>query len=173
MELLKKYIIKLNLLIRTNKDNYLNLFDKYSNYLEDQKKIMWVYPDLIYPHNDIIKNKEKDMQIPDLIKYSNKKIFFLKIIEMKYKENEILGFVFKLTEINQKNINKKINFQNFLPNSKNEIIFDLLNLKYIRTITVKEKSGLKNLREKNEDDFNIYSDKRVKSEKNKKKRYNK
>ena len=172
MELLKKYIIKLNLLIRTNKDNYLNLFDKYSNYLEDQKKIMWVYPDLIYPHNDIIKNKEKDMQISDLIKYSNKKIFFLKIIEMKYKEKEILGFVFKLTEINQKNKNKKINFQNFLPNSKNEIIFDLLNLKYIRTITVKEKSGLKNLREKNEDDFNIYSDKRVKSEKNKKKRKN-
>ena len=47
---------------------------------------MWVYPDLIYPHNDIIKNKEQDMQISDLIKKSNKKIFFLKIIEMKYKE---------------------------------------------------------------------------------------
>ena len=173
MELLKKYIIKLNLLIRTNKDNYLNLFDKYTNYLDEPKKIIWVYPNLIYPNDCELKNKENDIQITDLIKNSNKKILYLQIIEMKFNKNEISGFVLKLTEINKKNKNQKLNIQKFLPSSKNEIIFDLLNLNYIRTVIVKKKSGMKNLREKNEENLNAKSDIKVKIiGKNKKKRKN-
>ena len=144
MDLLKKYVIKLNILIRTIKDNYLNLFDKYKNYEEESKKVIWVYPDMIYPKNDI--TKKKDIQIQDLIRASNKKAVNMQIIEMKFRENEILCFAFKFTEINKKKSkDKKINFQNYIPTYKNEIIFDLLNLKYIRAVIVKKKSGLKNI----------------------------
>ena len=147
MDLLKKYVIKLNILIRTSKDNELNLFEKYKYFEEEPKKINWVYPDIIYPKNDLLKNKDKKME--DLIKASYKKKFNLQIFEMKYKPNEIIGFVFKFIDI-QTNKNKKKNeiiFQELLPRNKSEIIFDLLTLSYIRTILVKEKTGLRNLRD--------------------------
>ena len=38
-----------------------------------------------------------------------------------------------------------------MPSLKNQVIFDLLNLHYIRTVIVDKKSGLRNLRGKNED----------------------
>ena len=149
MDLLKKYVIKLNILIRNNKDKILNLFDRYKEY-DDTKKIIWVYPNMIYPKNDILKNK--NIPVQELIKISNKKKYNLQIFEMKYKEDEILGFVFKFTEINKKKNNKKeIVLQEFKPSNKNEIIFDLLNLNYIRTILVTKKTGFKNLREKKEE----------------------
>ena len=137
MDLLKKYVIKLNLLIRTNKDNTLNLFDKYKEYEEEPKKVIWVYPDIIYPKNDILKNKNTEIQ--DLIKISKKKEFNLQIIEMKYNEEEIIGFVFKFIEIKTKKKNiKDFEPKEFMPSYKNEIIFDLLNLNYIRTVVVKK-----------------------------------
>ena len=105
MDLLKKYVIKLNILIRTSKDNTLNLLDKYKEYEEDVKKVIWVYPDLIYPKKELLKNKEA--AIPDLIKQSKKKKFNLQIIEMKYNEGEIIGFVFKFIEIKTKKKNIK------------------------------------------------------------------
>jgi len=40
MDLLKKYAIKLNILIRTSKENNLNLFDEYKDYIMEQKKII-------------------------------------------------------------------------------------------------------------------------------------
>ena len=72
---------------------------------------------------------------------------------MKYKEGEIIGYVLKITELKRKsNKQKEISPQNLVPpNMKNEVIFDLLNLKYIRTLLVKAKSGLHNLRESEEE----------------------
>ena len=64
----------------------------------------------------------------------------------KYKEGEIIGFVFKFIELKNKQDNNEILIQEFLPNCENEIIFDLLNLNYIRTIIVKEKTEKRNLR---------------------------
>ena len=146
MDLLKKYVIKLNILIRTSKDNDLNLFEKYKYFEEEPKKINWVYPDVIYPKNDTLKIKDK--KIEDLIKISNKKRFNLQIIKMKYKENQIIGFVFKFIEIQKKNkIKNEILFKELLPPNRSEIIFDLLTLSYIRTILVQKKSGLRNLRD--------------------------
>jgi len=144
LDLLKKYIIKLNILVRTNKDKKLNLFENYNEYLEEPKKVTWVYPKIIYPKNDKMKNDNKDIE--DLVKISNKKILNLQIIEKKYKEDEIIGFVFKFTEIKNKQDKDEILHKEFLPNYKNEINFDLLNLNYIRTTIVKEKTGKRNLR---------------------------
>jgi len=114
MDLLKKYVIKLNILIRTNKDNNLNLFDEYKDYTMEQKKIIWVYPEVIYPKNNEMKNKDKPIQ--DLIKISNKNKFYLQIFEMKYKEDQIIGFVFKFSEIKKKIVIKtKLNLKNYTP----------------------------------------------------------
>ena len=153
MDLLKKYVIKLNILIRTHKDAILNLYEKYKYFLEEQKKVIWVYPDVIYPKDDNSKNK--DTQVQDLIKISQKKKIYLQIIEMKYNKEEIIGFVFKFTETQKKNQYKnRVLIQELMPPFKNEILFDLLNLHYIRTIIVKNKSGFRNLREKEEENEN-------------------
>ena len=97
MDLLKKYVIKLNILIRSYKDNSLNLLDKYKDYKEEPKKITWVYPDVVYPKNDLLKNK--DIPIQDLIKASNKQKFNLQIFEMKYKEGESTARTPRMTAI--------------------------------------------------------------------------
>ena len=144
LDLLKKYIIKLNILVRTSKDKKLNLFEKYNDYLEEPRKVTWVYPNIIYPKNDKIKNDNKEIE--DLVKASKKKILNLQIIEKKYKKGEIIGFIFKFIELKNKKDKNEISQEGFLPNNKNEINFDLLNLNYIRTIIVKEKTGLRNLR---------------------------
>ena len=171
MDLLKKYVIKLGVLIRTHKDNILNLYEKYKYFKEEPRKIIWVYPDIIYPKNDISKNK--DIQIQDLIKDSEKKKIYLQISEMRYSENELIGFVFKFIEIekNKKNKNQIIS-QELIPSNKNEILFDLLRLHYIRTITVDKKSGFRNLREKiddNNDSKDFISIKSLSKKKKKKK----
>ena len=146
MDLLKKYVIKLNLLIRTNKDQNINLFEKYRTYEDEPKKIIWVFPNIIYPNNDKLKNKDKKME--DLISISSKKKLNLQIIEMKYKEGEIIGFIFKFFEIQKNNKIKNELFQDYIYTSnKNEILFDTLNLNYIRTTLVNNKTGLRNLRE--------------------------
>ena len=174
MDLLKKYVIKLNILIRSNKDNNLNLFDEYKDYTMEQKKIIWVYPEVIYPKNDEMKNKDKPIQ--ELIKMSNKNKFYLQIFEMKFKEDQIIGFVFKFSDIQKKKNNKdEISSEELKPPFKNEVIFDLLSLHYIRTIIVKEKSGFRNLREKEDEIENeeIISNKASERKKRKKKRENK
>jgi len=167
MDLLKKYVIKINILIRNSKDSSLNLFDKYKQYLEEPRKITWVYPDIIYPKNDSLKKKE--MSIQDLVKISNKKAFNLQIIEMIYKEGEILGFLFKITEIKSKEDNKKKNellIKKQISHDKNEVIFDLLKLNYIRAILVTHKSGLRNLRDR---ELNKISNNELNVEKKRKK----
>jgi len=145
LDLLKKYIIKLNILVRTIKDQKLNLYEKYNDYLEEPKKVTWVYPNIIYPKNDKMKNINKEIE--DLVKISKKKILNLQIIEKKYKEGEIIGFVFKFIELRNRKDKNEISHKGFIPNYKNEINFDLLNLNYIRTTIVKEKTGMRNLRE--------------------------
>ena len=149
LDLLKKYVIKLNILIRNSKDNLLNLFDRYKEYEEENKKVVWVYPDVIYPKNDTERKKESPIQ--DLVKISKKNKFKMQIFEMKYKHSEIIGFVFKFTEIKKKKKKEEISPKELKPTDKNTIMFDLLNLNYIRTVLVNKKSGLRNLREKDEE----------------------
>ena len=155
MDLLKKYVIKLNVLIRTNTNKNLNLFERYKDYENNEKKITWVFPDIIYPKDDSIKNKERNIQ--DLINESNKAKFYLQIMELRNQANDINGFIFKIYELKKnKNKNDKDNNQltELVPSLQRQIIFDLLNLKYIRTIIVEKKSGLRNLREESEDNEN-------------------
>ena len=149
LDLLKKYVIRLNVLIRTNNDDTLNLYEKYKDYKDEPKKIIWIDPAFIYPKDDMM--KLKDIPIQELIKKSKKIHLHLQIIELTDHSNEIIGFAFKIFE-NKKLKNKKNNeLEHLIPKTKNQVLFDLLTLNYIRTKIVKEKSGFRNLRENDND----------------------
>jgi hypothetical protein len=66
---------------------------------------------------------------------------------MRYEESQVVGFVFKFMEINKKS-KKDISSNEFVPSNKNEVNCDLLSLKYIKTVLVEQKSGFRNLKEK-------------------------
>ena len=148
MDLLNKYVIQIGNLVRTLNLEKINLIEKVSDFEEEPKEILWIYPDLIYPKNESNKNKNEFSE--ELVMKSYKKKLGMQISIMKYKEDEIIGYVFKFIELTKKNNENEIKDIQYIPKGNKEIIFDLLSLNYIRTILVKEKTGNKNLREKEE-----------------------
>ena len=152
MDLLKKYLVKINILIRSKEDEAINLFERYSEFEEEPRLVTWVYPDVIYP-KDNNNQRNKEIIIQDLITQSKKGKFHLQINNFKYENEAIIGFCFKLTEVHKKH-NKNVNYENLVPKTNHEIMFDLLGLNYIRTILVQKKSGLRNLRDKNSSNSN-------------------
>ena len=152
MDLLKKYLVKMSILIRTKDDEPLNLFEKYEEFEDEPKQIMWVYPHIIYPKDNNQRNKEINLQ--DLITHSPKGRFLLQMNSFRYNNDKIIGFSFKITELSKKERNNK-NFTDFIPRSNHEIMFDLLNLNYIRTVLVKKKTGLRNLRDREKEEESL------------------
>ena len=141
MDLLKKYVINMNVLVRSeNNLDSIALNEKFTEYEEEPKKVTWVMPDIIYPKNDNQRNKEED--INELIKKSRTKEFMLIISRTKFNDDEILGFCFRFTEVDNKKGN--IDPNEFHQNSTKHILFNLMNLNYIRTVLVDKKKG-KNL----------------------------
>ena len=137
MDLLKKYVINMNILVRHDGDlGDLNLPEKYSDFEEEPKKVVWVYPDKIYPKNDTQRNNQENLV--ELIQVSETKEFMLLITKFKYNEDDTIGYCFRFTEIdNKKGI---IDPGNFRPNSKQHILFDMFRLNYVRTVLVTQKS---------------------------------
>ena len=146
LDLLKKYVVKIDILIRTENDKVFNIYDNYRDYEEEPKKLIWVFPDIIYPKDNIQQNKND--KIEELIDKSKKKEYYVQIINLKFNGNENLAFVFKFTEVTLQKKKKKLNNnKSFIPKSnKHLIMFDLLKLCYIRTLVVDVKSGFNNLR---------------------------
>ena len=149
LDLLRKYEIRINYLVRTQKNKVLNIFEKYNEFEDETKIITWVFPEQIYPKDDSKNKNDKDKEehIEDYIDISRKKKFNLQIKMIKTNENEIIAFVFKFTEISLKKKNKFLKNDLYIPNcDKNQVMFDLLNLSYFRSLIVEEKTGLRNLR---------------------------
>ena len=160
LDLLKKYIVKMDILVRTDDDKALNIYEDYNKYEEEPKIVTWVYPGVIYPKDNNLQNK--DEEIEELIEKSKKNIFYLQINVIKFNENyNSLAFLFKFTEIVIKK-SRKINYEYFIPKiDKNLVMYDLLELRYIRTLLVKEKTGLRNLRNKEDDKDKIKEENKV------------
>ena len=149
LDLLKKYVVKLDILIRTENDKSLNLYESYNEYEEEPKIVTWIFPDIIYPKDNIQQNKEEEIE--ELIEKSKKKQYNFQIKTVKLNGDENIAFIFKFTEISAKKNKKYLNKINYIPKiDKNLIMFDLLNLSYIRTLLVDKKSGYKNLRSEEE-----------------------
>ena len=146
MDLLKKYLVKMSLLIRTKEDEAINFFERYQEFEDEQKQILFVYPHILYP-KDNNNQRNKEMILDELIHKSPKGKFYLQINSFRYNKNEnIIGYSFKLIDFSRKE-NSNHDYKRFIPKTKHEIMFDLLNLNYIRTILVNKKTGLRNLRE--------------------------
>ena len=146
MDLLKKYVVKMSVLVR-DENKEINLQEQYKEYENEPKEVTWVFPEMIYPKNDSQRSREDILA--QLIEKSPKKRILLQIIPMNYDQN-LIGYVFKFTEINQKKISSditKTNSVNIKYNDKKEVMFDVKRLGYIRTVLVEQKSGFHNLRE--------------------------
>ena len=146
MDLLKKYVVKMSVLVR-EENKEINLQEQYKEYENEPKEVVWVFPEMIYPKNDSQRSREDILA--ELIEKSPKKKLLLQIIPMNY-DKHLIGYVFKFTEINQKNISSDIsksNSVNIKYDGKKEVMFDVKRLGYIRTVLVEEKTGFHNLRE--------------------------
>ena len=141
----------MDILIRTENNDNLNIYENYNEYDEEPKLVTWVFQDIIYPKDNIKQNKEQDIE--ELIEKSNKKKFNMQVRVLKFNENKNLAFIFKFTEISQKKNKQILDNEFYIPkNGKNLIMFDLINLQYIRALLVNKKTGLRNLRNINEEE---------------------
>ena len=144
LDLLKKYVVKIDILIRTINNNVLNIYENYNEYEDEPKPALWVFPDIIYPKDNSLQNKNEDIE--ELIKVSRVKKYNMQIKAIKFNPYEISGFFFKFIEISYKR-KKNINNEDFIPKlDKNLILYDITRLTFFRTIVVNKKSGLRNLR---------------------------
>ena len=157
MDILNKYAVNIEYLIREKNYESIDFIRKINEYEEELKEVIWIYPDLIYPKNKIYDEIKKE-ELFDLIKSSYKKKIYIQISTMKFGETNLVGYVFKIVDTISKKKNEVINPDSFIPKNKKEILFDLLSLNYIRTETVKKKIGNRNLREKED---NIENEKQL------------
>lgn len=149
IDIIKKYVVNLNVLIRDENGLEFDIYEKYEDYINESKKITWIYPDIIYPKDEDAKYKKE--KIYELIKISNKKIFNLSIKIMKFSdEEEIEGFCLKISQINnydntlknKQNVNL-IKFDKNIENSQKKLImYDILKSNFVRTKLIKEKEDL-------------------------------
>ena len=164
LDLLKKYVVKMDILVRDNNNKPLNLYERYNEYLEESKVVTWIFPDIIYPKDNIQQNKEEEIE--ELIEKSIKKEYNMQIKIINFNDNDNIAFFFKFTEINLKKNNNNNKFNNndlYIPNStKNIIIFYLENLNYVRTVVVDKKSGLRNLKNEEKEKEKIIEDQNIK-----------
>ena len=147
MDLLKKYMVKIDVLIRTSDDRKLKLDEILDELEEKEKEIQWVYPEIIYPKNEL--KKRDNEHIDNLIKYSQKINLFLKINIFR-NNDDIIGICFRLID-KKKTLLKNIKIKDYIPRIGREFLFDILTLNYIRTIIVNKKTGYKSLRDKDEE----------------------
>ncbi len=106
LDLLKKYLVKMDILIRAENNTAINFYEKHTEYGEEPQKISWVFPNIIYPKNNRQQNKEENIE--ELIEKSFKKEFNLQIKTIKFNGNDNIAYLFKLTEINIKRSKKKL-----------------------------------------------------------------
>ena len=141
MDILKKYMIDLNLLIRSEINDEINFSESYFEYEEEPRKVIWIYPDLLYPKKELMDIETKtDFEKEELIHNSKRKEFNLIISRIKFREDETLGYCFRLTNLetrrqSQESADFKINF-----NQKRFLMYDMSKLNYMRSMLVAKKT---------------------------------
>ena len=78
MDILNKYVINIEFLIRDLNFRNIDFIGKKSEYEEELKEAIWIYPNIIYPKEKIY-NEIKEEDIPNLITSSHKKKIFIQI----------------------------------------------------------------------------------------------
>jgi len=141
MDILKKYVISLNILIRNELNDEVNFAERFTEYEEEPKRIVWIYPDFVYPKNENMDiNTKTDFEKEELIQNSQKKEFNLLITRIKFREDETLGYCFRLTNLelrrqNQDSLDLSLNY-----NPNRLLMYDMGRLNYMRTVVVTQKT---------------------------------
>ena len=137
MDLLKKYVVNLNILIRSSENTEaINLLERFNEFEDEPKRITWVFPDIIYPKNDSIRKNEENVE--ELIKQSEKKDYNLLITKMKLGDEEI-GFCLRFTAPESKRNNTDLS--DFKQSNSKLIMYDILKLNFVRTHLVSQKKN--------------------------------
>ena len=137
MDLLKKYVVNLNILVRSSENNEaINLLERFNEFEDEPKRVTWVFPDIIYPKNDNIRKNEENVE--ELVKQSEKKDYNLLITKMKLLDEEI-GFCLRFTVPETKRNNTDLN--DFKQSSTKLIMYDILKLNFVRTHLVTQKKN--------------------------------
>ena len=66
LDFLKKYIVKIDILVRYEENHALDLKECYNEFEEVPRKVTWIFPDIIYQKDNFRYNN--DEEIEDLIK---------------------------------------------------------------------------------------------------------
>ena len=90
----------MDILVRTENDKIINLYEKFNEYEEEPKEVTWVFPDIIYPKDNI--QQKKDDEIGELIEKSHKKKLNLQIKSINFNVNENIVFIFKFRNFYKK-----------------------------------------------------------------------
>ena len=138
IDLIKKYMVKMDILVRTDSDDMLDFSEQYNEFEEEQKEVIWIFPDIIYPRDYYGNFKEEELE--NLIRQSDKTKLKLQIKIVKFNSDENF-YLFKLAEITRRNKKKNLKEEKYIPKcTKNLILFDLLSLNYIRSLIVGKRS---------------------------------
>ena len=141
LEILKKYVINMKDLIISTKGDILEFKDCFNDYAEPQE-VYFLSLDKILNEKNKVEKKEED----EGKKYADKELeqlqkikMYLNIIEIKYRENEPLGYCFVLNEekslVDEKKNDSKINLINknqLINYDKNLLLYDVMKFNYVR-----------------------------------------
>jgi hypothetical protein len=154
MDLVKKYAMNINYLLRNELFEEIDFSTKINDFEEEPKKVYWVYPDLLYPKGEMMDITTKtDVEREKMVHDSKREPFYLLTCKFKYKPDEILAYGFRLTPIEPKQAKQeefKLNF-----NMKRAITYDFSRLNFTRTQLVNEKSEAAKLKEKLRHEANL------------------
>lgn len=138
---LKKYIINMNLLVRTENDEDMDLGGRYSEFSEEPKKVLYIRPDLIYPKGEVVDfySKPEEERIK-ILNESKRDALGMLSVKFQFREDKILGYGFRFTSMEARS-HKEGQDIRLAFNSKYSIGYDIHTMNYARTNLVEKKSG--------------------------------
>lgn len=151
MDLLKKHLINLNHLIRSQENESINIIEHIPELEEETQTLTWVFPDIIYPKTDV-GNNHADLDMEKLVSESKTKHIILSVSSFKFYE-EHFGYCFKFTECENSNCGNSGNglrneagfdMNGFSEFSQKLMLYDISKLNYVRADIVKEKAVKEN-----------------------------
>jgi hypothetical protein len=142
LEILKKYVINMKDLIISTKGEILEFKECFRDFAEP-KDVYFLGLDKVLHKNNKVEKKEEDEEK----KYTEKELeklhkikMNLSIIEIKFRENEPLGYCFVLNEekslVDEKKNDDKINLINknqLIHYDRNLLLYDVMKFNYVRT----------------------------------------
>jgi hypothetical protein len=138
MDFLKKFIVNINYLIKSDNTEEMK-WEKISEE-EDPKKVLWVSPEYLYA-GGIDFGKKSDEEKESITQRSPKKELNLLVNKIKFNDDKIIGYSFRLTNTDQKRRNQEnTDIQRINYNMNRQLIYDMSRLNYIRTNLVENKT---------------------------------